>query len=98
MMNGDGKHPDRLYSTAKVGELLGGIHPEQVRRLIRDGKLNAVSMPIRGRNIKPRKYVPQSEIQRFIADLRETLVKKLERIERRVSRGRTPGPVTRYYK
>lgn len=88
---------DRLYSTTKAGELLGGISQDDVRRLIRAGKLGAVPMVVRGLNKKPRKYVPESELQRFIQDLRGTLTKKLERIDRKVARVKAE-PVTEYYK
>lgn len=90
---------DRLYSTSQAGQLLGGINPDDVRRLIRDGKLNAVPMIVRGKGKRPRKYIPASDLQKFIQDLRGVLVSKLERIDRRVSRAKEkPEAVTQYYR
>ena len=60
---------DRLYSTAKAGELLGGLHPNDVLLLIRDGKLDAVERPVRGTGKRPRKFVRESALQRFIEGL-----------------------------
>ena len=60
---------ERLYDTRQAGELLGGIHVNDVRNLIASGRLQATVMPIRGRGHRPRQYIKASELQRFIDSL-----------------------------
>jgi hypothetical protein len=60
---------DRLYDTTRTGQLLGGLHANDVRELIRQGRLRAKSIVVRGKSRRPRQYVTASEIARFIAEL-----------------------------
>lgn len=60
---------NRLYTTKKAGELLGGLHVNNVYRLIQQKKLLAKTMVVRGRNKHPRMYIAASEIERFIREL-----------------------------
>lgn len=59
---------DRLLSTTRVGEVLG-INRRDVGQLIRDGKLRAVTQVIRGKGTKARRFVRESELSRYMADL-----------------------------
>jgi len=60
---------DQLYSTTKAGELLGGLHANDVRHLIRTGKLHGKAQVVRGKKGRPRLYVAASEIARYIREL-----------------------------
>lgn len=60
---------ERLLSTTKAGEALGGLHRNDVCRLIRDGKLTAKKLVVRGRGGKPRYAAPQSSIDQFIREM-----------------------------
>lgn len=60
---------DRLLDMTAAGAALGGLHPSDVRRLGRDGKLDLVKQVVRGRSVKPRLYVRQSELDRYIREL-----------------------------
>lgn len=62
---------DRLYTTTAAGEILGGLHRNDVNILIRDRKLTAVIQPVRGRGTKPRKYIKASELERYMRELEE---------------------------
>lgn len=61
--------PGRLLDTAEVGRRLGGACPSDVLHLIRTGKLAAKSLVIRGEGKRPRKYVLESELERYIQNL-----------------------------
>lgn len=60
---------DRLYDTTRTGELLGGLHPNDVLRLIHDGRLHAKKQRVRGKDLCPRYYVTATEISRYIHEL-----------------------------
>lgn len=60
---------ERLLDTREVGRRLGGAHPNDVLALIRSGRLAAKCLTIRGEGKRPRKYVPESELDRFIREL-----------------------------
>lgn len=82
--------PERLYTTTKAGELLG-LNRDDVLRLGRLGQLKLVTQVLRGRNVKPRRYVSSSEIDRYIksrSDAAESLP-AVEPVERKVSRAKT---------
>lgn len=97
---------DRLYSTTAAGEILGGLHPNDVLTLIRDRKLAAVERTVRGkaRGGRPRKFVKASELQRYIDSL-PPAGSSAEELEAPTPK-RRPGPAglakelesaTRYY-
>jgi hypothetical protein len=89
---------DRLYSTSKAGELLGGLHPNDVLLLIRDGKLEAVERPVRGAGKRPRKFVKESALQRFIDGLHPPGGAKAEPGQKGKRRAvREAAGVTEYY-
>jgi hypothetical protein len=77
---------DRLLNTGQVGDRLGGIRPNDVRALMNSGKLHYVIMPIRPSQKRsrgrPRRYVRESELNRFIADLKEPSAYQVERATR----------------
>lgn len=77
--------------------MLGGLHPESVRRLIRDGKLKARPIVVRGQNKRPRMYVLASEVQRFMREERATVLDKCERLERASRKRRGDDNATAYY-
>lgn len=60
---------DRLYSTFDAGQLLGGLTPEAVCQLGRDGKLELVAQVVRGEGKSPRRFVRESELKRYIEEL-----------------------------
>lgn len=60
---------ERLLSIRKTGELLGGLNPNDVHRLGRDGKIKLVPQVARGRNTKPRKYAVASSVESYIKGL-----------------------------
>lgn len=60
---------ERLLTPAEAGQLLGGIDGNDVRTLIRAGKLRGVHQVVRGKDIRPRVYVPSFEIDRYIRAL-----------------------------
>jgi excisionase family DNA binding protein len=55
------QHPDPLYSPAETAEALG-CHHQTVRKLIRDGTLNAIRLSARRLGIR------QSEIERHLSE------------------------------
>lgn len=59
---------ERLYSTAKAGELLS-LHQRDVLRLIGDGRLRAKHQVVRGKGKRPRYVVPASAIDEYINHL-----------------------------
>ena len=60
---------DRLYDMTEAGKILGNLHPSDVRYLGKRGKLELVTQVIRGKGLKPRLYVRQSEVDRYIREL-----------------------------
>lgn len=60
---------DRLYSTRKAGDLLGGLSAKDVCELIRQGKLKARRRVVRGRGGLPRYVVCESDLNDYIASL-----------------------------
>lgn len=60
---------ERAYTTTKAGELLGGLNPKDVRRLVRDGKLEARKFIARGKGVKPRLLILESAINTFLRRL-----------------------------
>ncbi len=63
---------DQLFDTKRAGELLGGLHANDVYRLIKDGRIVAKKMVVRGTGKLPRLYIARSEIERFIRELPAT--------------------------
>lgn len=59
---------ERLLPTRKVSDILG-INENDVRHLIRVGKLAAKHQVCRGKRGRPRLFVLQSELDRYIAAL-----------------------------
>lgn len=62
------EQPERLLSTRKVSAILD-INENDVRVLIRHGKLAAKHQVCRGKKGRPRLYVLLSEVERYIRDL-----------------------------
>jgi excisionase family DNA binding protein len=60
MMSGVDPHPDSLYSVREVAVQLG-VHPETIRRLIHDGRLDAVRV---GRVLRVHKQAVDSFLAR----------------------------------
>ena len=58
-----------LYDTTEAGKKLGNLHKNDVRELIKAGKLHAKVMVVRGTGKRPRQYVSDAEIDRFIGSL-----------------------------
>ena len=68
--------PDRLFSAEDAGFYLGNISARAVRQLVKDGVLRAKHQPVRGKRLgekgaRPRFYIAQSEIERYIQSLPE---------------------------
>ena len=60
---------EQLLSTRRAGQRLGGLHPNDVRRLARLGLLKGKYMVVRGGNKKPRMYIIESSIAQYISGL-----------------------------
>lgn len=96
---------ERLYDVKRAGEILGGLHPNDVYHLIHTGRLAAKRHVVRGKNIRPRLYVLQSELERYMRELPDAVeppVVVAERPTRSRRSGRLPAglrheEVTRYY-
>src|SRR5688500_3012637 len=68
--------PDRLFSAEDAGLYLGNISARAVRQLVKDGLLRAKHQPLRGKRpgekgARPRFYIAESEINRYIQSLPE---------------------------
>lgn len=59
---------ERLLSILEVGEVIGN-HPNDVRKLIHDGRLSAKRQIVRGRGGRPRLKVLWSEVERYMREL-----------------------------
>ena len=66
-MPGDRIILDAVYDTRTAGELMGGLHPNDVHRLIDRGSIKARLRCVRGR--RGRTVILGSEIKRFIESL-----------------------------
>lgn len=72
-----------LLTPAQAGKRLGGLKASAVIRLIREGRLGAKVMPIRpDTGTKPRRYIPETELERFMRELPDAVQKKPERKRR----------------
>ena len=80
---------DRLYSASKAGELIGGLSADAVNRLARDGKIKVVTQCVRGKGKTLRRYVRESELNRYIETLEDESQKEKE--PKPCKRTRHPG-------
>ena len=81
----------KLLNFHEVGELIN-LNESDVRRLVRDGKLQAISQIVRGTGTRPRKFVLDSEVERYI----KSLIPVIKPLPVRVIRRQLHG-VTEYY-
>lgn len=88
---------DKLLDTTEVGRRLGGAHRNDVLELIRQGKLQAVALSIRGKGNRPRKYVRESVLAQFIDNLPSANIEAARAVKARPRRGRLEEVKTEYY-
>jgi hypothetical protein len=84
---------DRVFNTTKTGELLGGMHRNDVCMLIRSGKLAAKRISVRGRGGRPRYVVTESAIRDYIRSLPDATQAPAPRAKRRAT---LPDQITRF--
>lgn len=74
---------DRLLTTREAGEMLGGMCPKDVLRLIDQGKLKAKLRPLNGVSPRSHRFVKQSEVLRYMDNLPDAPANALELKPRR---------------